>query len=317
MQDNGGMHLVIDHAAPGGSDCQAAVAKLQLPNLARLLKSMAPGQRWASSPDTMTPVGEQVRAAAMGLRASDGLIPWAALDAQRLGLASDSGTEGWAWITPCHWKVNADHVEMLDPVDLALSDAETAVLLEAMRGYFAEDGIALHPLSAGTWLAQGAVFKGLPTASLERVRSARIDTWMPRQTQASPLRRLQNEMQMLLYTHPLNDTRAAQRRTTVNSFWVSGTGDLPQGYRTNTSLPPCRTLDTLRTAALRDDAALWVQAWQTLDTTELASVDTSTLTLTLCGEHGAQTFIPATGSWLTRLRRRLAPPSPNTLLAAL
>jgi hypothetical protein len=202
-------------------------------------------------------------------------------------------------------------------VDLALSDAETAVLLEAMRGYFAEDGIALHPLSAGTWLAHGAVFKDLPTASLERARDARIDTWMPRQTQASPLRRLQNEMQMLLYTHPMNDARAAQRRTTVNSFWVSGTGDLPQGYRTNTSPPPCRTLDALRTASLRDDAAGWVQAWQTLDTTELAAVDTSTLTLTLCGEHSAQTFAPPTGSWLTRLRRRLTAPSPNTLLASL
>ena len=41
------------------------------------------------------------------------------------------------------------------------------------------------------------------------------------------LTRLQNEMQMLLYTHPFNDVRDSQRKLPVNSFWISGTGDLP------------------------------------------------------------------------------------------
>lgn len=311
------MHILIPFAAPPGPDCQKAINKLQLPHLAALLRRLAPTELLPGTAQDLSPVHERVRARTMALPDSDGLIPWAALDAQRLGLASDSGAQGWAWITPCHWKVNADHVEMLDPADLALSDAETSVLMEAMRGYFAEDGIALHPLSAGTWLAYGAVFKGLPTASLERARGARIDTWMPRQKQASPLRRLQNEMQMLLYTHALNDARASQRRTTVNSFWVSGTGDLPEAFRAPPGTNPCRTLGSLRTAALRDDAAGWLEAWQALDRTELAAVDASSLTLTLCGEHGARTFAPATGSWLARLRQRLTAPTPNTLLASL
>jgi hypothetical protein len=40
---------------------------------------------------------------------------------------------------------------------------------------------------------------------------------------------LQNEMQMLLYTHALNDERAARRQLPVNSFWLSGTAPSPPG----------------------------------------------------------------------------------------
>jgi hypothetical protein len=311
------MHLVIDHAAPTGPQCQSAMATLQLPALAALLKRMAAAQQRSGRPQDLTPLSEHLLAQALGIDGADGLIPWAAADAHRLGLQQASGTAGWARITPCHWKVNADHVEMLDPAELALTDAETSTLMEAMRGYFAEDGITLHPFSAGTWLAHGAVFEGLATASLERARGARIDTWMPRQPQAKTLRRLQNEMQMLLYTHPINDARAAQRQTTVNSFWVSGTGALPANYSgaADSEVPSVDV--SLRAAALRDDAAAWVNAWSALDRTTLASADANTLTLTLCGEHQAITFAPPKGSLLARLRQRFHAPTPVQLLSTL
>ncbi len=323
MQDNPGMHLVIDHAAPTGPLCQSAMATLQLPTLTALLKRMAPAQRRSGTPLDLTPLSEHLLAQTLGIDSADGLIPWAAADAQRLGLGLQpaSGAGGWARITLCHWKVHADHVEMPDPADLALSDGETSTLMEAMRGYFAEDGITLHPLSAGTWLAHGAVFQGLATASLERARGARIDTWMPRQPQAKALRRLQNEMQMLLYTHPINDARAARRQTAVNSFWVSGTGELPAtcpSLREPEAPTERPTVDaSLRTAALHDDASAWLEAWSLLDRTTLTSADASTLTLTLCGEHQAITFAPAKGSWLTRLRQRFDAPTPAHLLSTL
>jgi hypothetical protein len=47
---------------------------------------------------------------------------------------------------------------------------------------------------------------------------------MPVAARAKPLRRLQNEMQMLLYTHPVNERRIARGLPAVNSFWISGTG---------------------------------------------------------------------------------------------
>ena len=334
------MHLLIAHAAPQGPRCRAALQKhggLQLPHLAQLLRRMTPVQQRTGSADSLIPLFEHMHAGAVGIDGDDGLVPWAALGAQQMlpitTSATPDTTRGWAWITPCHWRVNADHVEMLDPADLALTAQESATLMETMRVYFAEDGITLHaaPASAGTstWLAHGATLKGLPTASIERARGASVDRWMPRQPQAKPLRRLQNEMQMLLYTHPLNDARLAARKTTINSFWVSGTGDLPAHCKSPVAPSPfspggaCTVNDTLRQSNLHDDDTTWLDVWRTLDRTVLADLlihhnkYPHAAQLSLCGEAHAHTLAQQTMPWWQRLQRRFAAPSPAALIATL
>ncbi|MGH6625528.1 MAG: phosphoglycerate mutase, partial [Burkholderiaceae bacterium] len=167
----------------------------------------------------------------------------------------------------------------------------------AMRPFFEEDGMALSYAAPTRWLARGELFRDLATASLDRVLGRPIDAWMPEAAQAKPLRRLQNEMQMLLYTHPVNDARAQRGLPPVNSFWVSGTGALPPpsargtgGHSASPVVP-----HTLREAALRENWPAWAQAWQQLDATEvarlLAALDQQgAARLTLCGERSACTY---------------------------
>jgi hypothetical protein len=158
----------------------------------------------------------------------------------------------------------------------------------------------------------------LPTASLDRVAGRSVDAWMPRQPQAKPLRRLQNEMQMLLYTHPLNDERARYKLQSINSFWVSGTGTLADPAAST----PLKVQDALRTSALQDDGARWAQAWHDIDNTVLAAALQSLergepIQLTLCGDHRAVTLQhPASSLW-ARLTRRLAKPQTLALLKSL
>lgn len=314
------MHLLISHASPPGPQCQAAIAQLDLPNLTELLGLLSPTPPLLGSPDTLTPLPERIRANSQGLEGADGLIPWAALDAQQLGLTKIHGDAGWAWITPCHLNVLAQQIQMDDPIDLDISMQECETLRTAMKRYFEEDGITLHPLSNGTWLAFGPVFKDLPTASLERVAGACIDLWTPQQAHAKHLRRLQNEMQMLLYTHAVNDARTARGRPTVNAFWVSGTGT-PQasaptaGERLEYSV-------ALRQAAMRDDAPTWQAAWQTLDRTLLADVlqrakAGKPVQLTLCGERMAATLELQIKPWWSRIQQHFTTASPQQLLQSL
>jgi hypothetical protein len=139
------------------------------------------------------------------------------------------------------------------------------------------------------------VFRGLATASLDRVLGRNVDVWMPEAEQAGPLRRLQNEMQMLLYTHPINDARIGRGLLPVNSFWVSGAGALaepvpPASARTEVAAPRM-----LAEPALREDWDAWARAWLQLDGTEIAAAlvaveQKRSLTLTLCGERNAHTF---------------------------
>jgi hypothetical protein len=299
------------------------MARLQLPRLSTLLQRLTPTEQLRGQAKDLSPLHERVRALALGLPIGDGLVPWAAMDAAALfpkGGDADAASAAWAWITPCHWRVHADHVEMADPAQLALGEEESRSFMQAMQGYFLEDGIQLHWLNASAWLAQGEVFRDLPTASLERVRGTSVDTWIPRQSQAKPLRRLQNEMQMLLYTHPLNDARSAQGLPTVTSFWVSGTGHLPAPpapnsptSATNTAkAQPITVLDALQEPARQDDARAWVLAWKGLDAMLQAPAH-----ITLCGENLAQTFALQPMSVWGRLQRRFTAPTLPTLLGTL
>lgn len=316
------MHTLIPFAAAAGPQCQKALEGLQLPHLDKLLQRLLPQPLLGGKADAQTPLHERIAAQSAGLAGPDGLIPWAAQDAHARGLTKLHGHNGWAWITPCHWTVHADHVEMADPAHMSLTAEDYETLWGAMEPYFAEDGITLfaHALDHPTrsWLAHGAVFRDLPTASLDRVAGQKVDPWMPRQTQAKTLRRLQNEMQMLLYTHPLNDARARYKLQSINSFWVSGTGTLADAAPGT----PIKINDALRTSALQDDGARWAQAWHDIDGTVLAAALQSlergeSIQLTLCGEHRAVTLQqPATSLW-ARLTRRLAKPQTLALLKSL
>jgi hypothetical protein len=139
---------------------------------------------------------------------------------------------------------------------------------------------------------------------------------MPRQPQAQALRRLQNEMQMLLYTHPINDARAAKGLPTINSFWISGTGDLPADFRTAPAQGECTVRHDLRTAALEDDAAGWLAAWQALDTV-LARCATNLTSNSRCAGKPGSHFRQGKGPWWRKLHRQFTAPAPAQLLTQL
>ena len=151
----------------------------------------------------------------------------------QLGQAITAG-QSWAVITPCHWAVQTNHITMVHPRALDLQEAESRQLLAAMQPYFQEDGIHLVFDTATRWLACGEVFADLATASPYRVVGARVDDWIPKGDAAKGLRRLQQEMQMLLYTHALTDARS-ERRAACNQFILgpAGTGALPSTKRTD------------------------------------------------------------------------------------
>ena len=156
--------------------------RLELPYLAELLGLLTPTPPVLGNDDSLSPLHERVHAKSLNLPGVDGLLPWAALDARQLGLTRNHGDTGWAWITPCHWQINADHVAMDHPDTLALDAHEIDALREAMQPYFAEDGITLAQHTPGAWLATGEVFRDLCTWSLDRATGRPIT---PEMLQAS------------------------------------------------------------------------------------------------------------------------------------
>lgn len=290
-------HLLIPYAAPDAPACRQALATLQLPNLEALLSHGVLQHEDRQPADTLSPPHERALATALGIAAPDGCIPWAALEAHRNRLEPADPGESWGFVTLCHWQVGMDSVMLGDPASIEIDATESAALLAAAQPFFDEDGIALYPTATpGRWLARGPVFDALPTASIDRALEGPLAQWMPDSEAARPLRRLQNEMQMLLYTQRVNDDRAARGAVAINSFWLSGTGHLPATFQSvdAASMPPT-VVEALRAPALHDDGAGWAAAWTALDAGPVAALRAAQsggaeVTLTLCGDRAAQRY---------------------------
>ena len=225
--------LVIPSALvdPQDSAFVQALGGLRLPHLTRLL-ARSRLQRSAENPaQRLSTVHESAQAQAWGWEPTDGLLPWAAWHAQALGLDTQ-GEQAWAVFTLCHWHVAQGQISLDSPARLGVTAAESDSLRLAMQTYCAQDGITLHPFVPGQWLAASELFRGLPTASVDRVVGQAVEDWWvgaglnPPTPAGQHLRRLQNEMQMLFYTHACNETR----NPAINSFWISGTGELAAAH---------------------------------------------------------------------------------------
>ena len=304
-------HLLIPHAASAAEGCQQALQGLALPHLDRLLARLSPHPAASDSAEetSFSTPNERALARALGLPAQDGRTPWAAWHRHLQGNPADG--QAWAFVTPCQWQVSTDHVTLRDPAQLGLDEAASRALLAIVAPWFAEDGIALHYDEPTRWLASGPLFADLATASLERVLLRDVRAWMPDAKQARTLHRLHSEMQMLLYTHAFNDERTARGLPLVNSFWVHGTGALPQPAPAPAATAPHMPA-TLRDAALREDWRAWAQAWAALDAGPVADLlrqaeAGAPVQLTLCGERGAAAFHSAPRSLAQRFQSLFRP----------
>ena len=310
-------HLVIPFARCEG-DAWLAAMKGQpagsLTNLGKLLQGMKLVNLDAGEAHSLSTPHERVLAQAKGLDAAlDGLIPWAAMEANT-GIA-----KAWAYITPCHWAMGREHATLTDPAALELTPEDSQTLLAAMQPYFATEGITLHYAAPERYLAEGEVFRTLPTASLDRVLGRNVDPWLP---PSRAMKLLQNEMQMLLYTHPLNDERSAKRLRPVNSFWISGTGALNQPALQTLQAHKITVPRTLAKAAFKDDWAAYVKAWGEIDAIGIAQLLVQqnaghSVRITLCGERNAQTFETTAQSFFNKISHRFKTKNPLDLLSQL
>ena len=336
-------HLIVPFASASSSGCQQALQQLSLGNLPALLDRLQADPVWECDEYSYSTPHEHKLAEALqwpqDLR-QDGQMPWAAHTARLLGVASKLPT-AWGLVTLCHWQIHADHVTMAHPAELALKPEEAHSLCESMQPWFAEEGLHLVELPVDKsgivqWLAHGRMLENLRTASLDRVCGRNVESWMPTSTRAStsptaaraaPLQRLQSEMQMLLYTHPVNERRLAHNELPVNSFWVSGAGILPTEVpvlpEAEDALQP-HLLRQLVTPAQREDWQAWLTAWKWLDEAVFGPLlqrhkegKVQRLRITLCSERRAMTWNAAPVSLLQKAGRALRPSRASTLLKAL
>jgi hypothetical protein len=286
-------HLLIPFAAISSEVADKYLQDLKLPNLRQLLSTLTLVDSDIGLEESFSPPHERAIARLQGLPVDDGYIPWAALEAAQLGLKNvDSAV--WGWVSLCSNVVGTGSLTLEDPTQLHATELESRQLLADMTPYFAEDGLTLHYVATNQWLVSGEPLRDVRTASLDRVIGKDLAEWQPAQGESAKLRRLQNEMQMLLYTHTVNDSRNRARVATINSIWLHGTGELTMNSeKVSTNITTVINVPrTLANAALKEDWTAWVKAWEQLDATVCSDLlkrvqAGESVVLTLCGARSA------------------------------
>lgn len=291
------MHLIVPFAAPLPDEGRAAARTLQRPLLAALRTHLPEQTRDDGDEWSLSPPHDRAWARAVGWTGADGALPFAAHAAAAAGI--DTGDLAWAQLTPVHWHLGTEQVSLMDPAQLALDEAGSRALMEAVRPLFTGDGWLLAFGGAGAWFAAHESLADLPTASLDRVIGRNVDAWLGSHAAARRLRRLQAELQMLLHGHALNAEREARGLLPVNSVWVSGCGPQQAVAADREPVVDAR----LREPALAGDWAAWCKAWDALEAGPLRELLArmqrgDEVQLTVCGERGSVTLGgPARGHW--------------------
>ena len=278
----------------------------------------------AQQPATLA---ESLLAQHLQLPGAPGHQPWAAL-------ASDTTDQACAWLTPCHVQLGMDRAQLHDPEGLQLDEADSRALMDALAPLWADEGVTLRYASPLRWLAQGDWLADAYSISLAQASRGMLHhhqltpdvASQPASTRARLLR-MRNETEMLLYTHPLTDVRAAQRLPAINAVWLHGAGLLEADKASAVAARAVQVrVDTrLADAADQGGQAAWQAAWQAMEA-ELASQLTAMRelanvaeppSLTLCGDEAALPFAPAAGGLGQRLARIVKPLRLADLLAPL
>ena len=219
------MQLIVPHLFPSARLLEAAARDLRLPALETLL---ARG-RLAACPNEG--VEAQV-CASLGIpRQQD--YPIAPITLQYDG--GEVGTHYWLRADPVHLRVMRDRIVLADSGALGLSQPEADSLAHSIHAHFGEtlSPQALHPTR---WYLRFDQAPRLCTTPLSVAIGCDIDPLLPQGEDAMLYRSQLNELQMLLFEHPVNQAREARGELPVNSLWLWGGGCLPAVPKTKTEM---------------------------------------------------------------------------------
>jgi hypothetical protein len=204
---------------------------------------------------------------------------------------------------------------MPDLRHLALSDADSRALFDAALPYVEESGHLLRYGDAQTWFMRADDWAGMDTASPDTAVGMNLTDFMPTGPHALAFRKLQNEIQMLWYTHPANAAREARRQPPVNAFWLwSGATampapDAPAAHQQNvvpaqagTPFPQPKPQPAANIATF--DTPSWLTALgHPLPSLNALTNELDRDTLLVCGNVAAPAIAADWGGWLHEMQR--------------
>lgn len=136
--------------------------------------------------------------------------------------AFDGLDEGhWLRADPVHVRLQREQVVLL-PV--TVSEDESVQFCASLNAHFAEQGLAFFAPHPERWYVRLTESPDIITVPLSQAAGRNIHGNLPAGAESRRWHQLFNEIQMLLFAHPLNAGRAARGEAPINSVWFWGNG---------------------------------------------------------------------------------------------
>ncbi|MBK9160573.1 MAG: hypothetical protein IPM27_03230 [Nitrosomonadales bacterium] len=148
-----------------------------------------------------------------------GSVPIAPLSAAFDGLADGN----WLRADPVHLSLRREQMVLLP--DVAVNAEEAAQWCDALNAHFAGQGMAFFAPHPQRWYVRLEESSRIETVPLSRAAGRNVHDLLPGGDDAMHWHRVFNDIQMLLFAHPLNEAREARGELPVNSVWLWGYGE--------------------------------------------------------------------------------------------
>jgi len=128
---------------------------------------------------------------------------------------------------PVYIMPNRDHLQLLGNSGLELQHDEAQHIIDEINRCYSDAEWKLRFLSPRQWVLEQAKPIKLSTHSLLDAVGGNLHDYLPEGEDAKRWRNIMNELQMFLYSLPINRQREMQGQFPVNSLWFWGVGKLP------------------------------------------------------------------------------------------
>ncbi len=204
--------------------------------------------------------GVRLRSRAQGLAGSAVLEP-------------QVGVVMFAVATPLHAALGLSDLTAMDPVELLLSVDDSRALCEAADAHLHQDGVRVAFVDVDQWLVSCIQPIAVLTERPDWLVGEPLRPNLPRGKDARLVERWMNELQMLLFTHPVNIAREDRGLPPINVVWLWGFGDARQPLpllTSDSSASKTAPIHHLRALGYGDVAA-WQQTWADVSETVLTA----------------------------------------------
>lgn len=209
------VHLVISDLFLPKDFAAEVCAGLSLPALEKMLGR---GYSETLDPDSLEDMLCRQFEIPLPKDGSSGDTPIAAVSAAFDGLSAGY----WLRADPVHLRLQRDQMLLLAHSEISAEEA--GQMCASLNEYFAGQGMEFFAPHPQRWYVRLDSLPDIRTKPISQVIGGDVRRALPTGADAAHWHRVFNEIQMLLFAHPSNESRDERGELTVNSLWLWGAG---------------------------------------------------------------------------------------------